>query len=61
LTHIYEYNSKTTSYQNVAILDDHSSTITSINFAEEKSLNGMKKRMKLISSGADKQIVVRSI
>jgi hypothetical protein len=42
-------------------LDDHSSTITSIKFTEEKSANGLKSRIKLISSGADKQIVVRNI
>ena len=73
LTQIYEYNAMVGggaveeyhylhSYQNVAILDDHSSTITSIKFAEEKSTNqDTKKRLKLISSGADKQIVVRTV
>lgn len=45
----------------MAILDDHSSTITQVRFAEEKSVQGIKKRLKLVSSGADKQIVVRNI
>lgn len=43
----------------MAILDDHSSTITSIRFTEEKG--APKKRLKLVSSGADKQIVMRTI
>jgi hypothetical protein len=44
LTHIYECNPNAPRdsgqvYKNVSILDDHSSTITSIKFAEEKSAN----------------------
>jgi len=44
LTHIYECNANAPRdsgqvYKNVSILDDHSSTITSIKFAEEKSAN----------------------
>jgi hypothetical protein len=51
LTQIYElYGDR---YENVTILEDHSSTITSIKFTEELSVKGQK-RMKLISCGADK-------
>ena len=64
LTQIYECEHSeeyqtVSQYRNVAILDDHSSTITSIRFTEEKG--APKKRLKLVSSGADKQIVMRTI
>lgn len=47
----------------MAILDDHSSTITSVKFTEEKCLTNANtiKRLKLVSGGADKQLVVRTI
>jgi len=44
----------------VTILEDHSSTITSLKFVEERSVKGQK-RLKLISCGADRQIVLRNI
>ncbi len=59
LTQIYEI-SATEKYENITILEDHSSTITSLKFSEEKSTKGQK-RLKLISCGADKQIVLRNI
>lgn len=59
LTQLYEISSND-KYENVTILEDHSSTITSLKFAEEKSTKGQK-RLKLISCGADKQIVLRNI
>ena len=52
--------SPTEKYENLTILEDHSSTITSLRFAEEKSTKGQK-RLKLISTGADKLIVIRNI
>lgn len=45
----------------MAILDDHSSTITAVRFFEEKGVAANKSRVKMISSGADKQLIVRSI
>jgi len=39
LTQIYEISNQDR-YENVTVLDDHSSTITSIKFAEEKSTKG---------------------
>lgn len=44
----------------MAILEDHSSTITALRFAEEFSVKGQK-RLKLLSCGADKQIVLRNV
>ena len=44
----------------VAILEDHSSTITSVKFAMEEGRKNQK-RMKLLSCGADKQIILRNI
>jgi hypothetical protein len=43
-------------YELVASLKDHSSTVSALRFAEEKSLKGQK-RIKLISCGTDKLIV----
>jgi WD40 repeat protein len=48
------------SYENVTILEDHSSTLTSIKFAEERSTKNQK-RLKLLSCGADKQIILRNV
>ena len=61
LTQIYEYSpSDGPSYTPVCVLDDHSSTINALRFAEERSTKGQK-RLKLVSCGADKQIVWRNI
>lgn len=49
LTQIFDINDNT--YENITILDDHSSTITSLKFAEERA---QSKKIKLISGGADK-------
>ena len=58
LTQIYEI--KEDSYENVTILEDHSSSITSVRFEMEKGLKDQK-RLKLITCGADKQIVYRNM
>jgi WD40 repeat protein len=58
LTQIFEATGD--KYENVTILEDHSSTITAVKFSEERSVKGQK-RLKLISCGADKQLVFRNI
>jgi hypothetical protein len=47
---------ETGEYDNIAILDDHSSTIMAVKFAEERgqTTSQMAKRLKFISCGADK-------
>lgn len=59
LTQIYEITNSG-SVENIAILDDHSSTITSVKMALEKGQKGWN-RLKLITCGADKQIVMRNL
>lgn len=53
LAQIYEVTDAYSRYDNVAILEDHSSTLTTLKFAEEHSVKGQR-RLKLISCGADK-------
>ena len=58
LTQIFEVNEG--KYEIIAIIEDHSSTITALKFSEEKGHNSQK-RIKLITCGADKAIVQRVI
>jgi WD40 repeat protein len=54
LTQLFEV--KDNKYEMIAIIEDHSGTITSLKFAEEKGHNSQK-RIILITCGADKSIV----
>ena len=46
-------------YENIAIFDDHESTVTGLKLLEEVNLSGSKRRFKLISTSTDKNLVVR--
>ena len=55
LTQIFEVK-ENNKYENISIIEDHSSTITSLRFTEEKGHNSQK-RIKMITCGADKTII----
>lgn len=66
LTHMYyikvttpgEGKPKGVTYENLAVFDDHLSTVSGLRIVEERSTQG-KRRLKLVTSGADKLLVVR--
>ena len=62
LTHLYYLtvtdDSKKLEYTNLGVFDDHQGTVTAIKLIAERNAQG-RRRLRLMSVGTDKHLVVR--